>query len=169
MFRSLVVLVGVIATASAASAQDKKPGPKEVAAIRACASKNAEDVDAAEQRCVFRLVATPCTKRPDAGTTIGMADCYRVEQMIWDDDGRLANPSLADYKIPGLYDVPRLIEPIIFEDPDPTGPFGAKGVGEIAMAGVAPAIANALAQAAGIRLRRLPMTPERVVDALDGA
>ena len=89
------------------------------------------------------------------------------ERMVWDDDGRLANPSLADYKLPGLYDVPRLIEPIIFEDPDPTGPFGAKGIGEIAMVGVAPAIANALAQAAGIRLRQLPMTPERVVDALD--
>jgi CO/xanthine dehydrogenase Mo-binding subunit len=89
------------------------------------------------------------------------------EQMVWDDDGRLANPSLADYKLPGLLDVPRCIQPIILEDPDPTGPFGAKGIGEIAMVGVAPAIANALAQAIGIRLRTLPMKPERVVDACD--
>ncbi len=91
------------------------------------------------------------------------------EEMVWDDDGRLANPSLADYKVPGLYDVPRTIVPMIFEDPDPTGPFGAKGVGEIAMAGVAPAIGNAIADAVGVRLRKLPMTPERVSDALDAA
>jgi len=91
------------------------------------------------------------------------------EQLIWDDDGRLANPSLADYKVPGLYDVPSVIVPIIVEDPDPTGPFGAKGVGEIAMAGVAPAVANAIANATGARVRRLPMTPERVSDAIDGA
>jgi CO/xanthine dehydrogenase Mo-binding subunit len=91
------------------------------------------------------------------------------EEMVWDDDGRLANPSLADYKVPGLYDVPRTIVPMIFEDPDPTGPFGAKGVGEIAMAGVAPAIANAIADAVGVRMRKLPMTPERVSNAIDGA
>jgi CO/xanthine dehydrogenase Mo-binding subunit len=89
------------------------------------------------------------------------------EQMIWDDDGRLANPSLADYKIPGTLDVPPVIVPIIIEDPDPTGPFGAKGVGEISLVGVAPAVANAVAQATKVRLRRLPMTPERVVDALE--
>jgi CO/xanthine dehydrogenase Mo-binding subunit len=89
------------------------------------------------------------------------------EQMIWDDDGRLANPSLADYKLPGTLDVPPVIEPIVLEDPDPTGPFGAKGVGEISLVGVAPAIANAVAQAVGVRLRRLPMTPERVFDAME--
>jgi CO/xanthine dehydrogenase Mo-binding subunit len=89
------------------------------------------------------------------------------EQMIWDDDGRLANPSLADYKLPGTLDVPPVIEPIVIEDPDPTGPFGAKGVGEISLVGVAPAIANAVAQAVGVRLRRLPMTPERVFDAME--
>jgi CO/xanthine dehydrogenase Mo-binding subunit len=89
------------------------------------------------------------------------------EQLIWDDDGRLANPSLADYKLPGTLDVPPVIEPIVIEDPDPTGPFGAKGVGEISLVGVAPAIANAVAQAVGVRLRRLPMTPERVFDAME--
>jgi CO/xanthine dehydrogenase Mo-binding subunit len=89
------------------------------------------------------------------------------EQLIWDDDGRLANPSFADYKLPGTLDVPPEIVPIIIEDPDPTGPFGAKGVGEISLVGVAPAIANAIAAATGARVRRLPMTPERVLDALE--
>ena len=62
---------------------------------------------------------------------------------VWDDDGRLTNPSLADYKVPGILDAPAMIVPIVLEDPDATGPFGAKGVGEISLVGVAPAIANA--------------------------
>ena len=87
------------------------------------------------------------------------------EEMVWD-DGRLANPTLMDYKVPGALDVPPEIHTIIVEDPEPTGPFGAKGVGEPPLIGAAPAIANAIADAAGIRLRALPMTPERVLDAL---
>jgi CO/xanthine dehydrogenase Mo-binding subunit len=47
------------------------------------------------------------------------------EKMVWDDDGRLANPSLAEYKVPGILDVPPQITPIIIEDPEPSGPFGA--------------------------------------------
>ncbi len=50
--------------------------------------------------------------------------------------------------------------------PDETGPFGAKGIGEPPIVGIAPAIANAVAEATGVRLRRLPMTPERVLHAL---
>ena len=87
------------------------------------------------------------------------------EEMVWD-DGRLANPSLMDYKVPGVLESPLEIRTIIVEDPEPTGPFGAKGIGEPPLIGVAPAIANAIATAVGIRLRSLPMTPERVLDAL---
>jgi CO/xanthine dehydrogenase Mo-binding subunit len=89
------------------------------------------------------------------------------EEMVWDTDGRLANPSLAEYAVPGALDVPATIVPIIIEAAEPTGPFGAKGVGEPAMVGVAPAICNAVAAATGMRLRKLPLTAERVLDALD--
>ncbi len=85
--------------------------------------------------------------------------------MVWD-GGRLANPSLMDYKAPGVRDAPYEIRSIIVEDPQPEGPFGAKGVGEISLVGVPAAIANGIANAAGLRLRRLPMTPERVLGAL---
>jgi CO/xanthine dehydrogenase Mo-binding subunit len=91
------------------------------------------------------------------------------EQLIWDDDGRLSNPSFADYKVPGILDAPPTIVPIVLEDPDPTGPFGAKGVGEISLVGIAPAIANAVAAATGARVRQIPMTPERVLDGLEGS
>ena len=56
----------------------------------------------------------------------------------------------------------------VVEVPAPDGPFGAKGIGEAPVVAVAPAVANAIAAAAGVRLRRLPMTPERVWRALDG-
>jgi CO/xanthine dehydrogenase Mo-binding subunit len=87
------------------------------------------------------------------------------EEMVWD-TGRLANPSLMDYKIPGTMDSPPKINTILIEEPDETGPFGAKGIGEPPIVGIAPAIANALAHASGIHLRRLPMTPETVLGAL---
>jgi len=66
-------------------AQDRKPAKKEVDAIRACAAKYANDVFEAERRCLFNLIATPCTKRPEAKSNAGTADCYRREQAIWDD------------------------------------------------------------------------------------
>ncbi len=87
------------------------------------------------------------------------------EEMVWD-TGRLANPSLMDYKIPGTLESPPKINTILIEEPDETGPFGAKGIGEPPIVGIAPAIANALAHASDIHLRRLPMSPESVLRAL---
>jgi CO/xanthine dehydrogenase Mo-binding subunit len=73
-----------------------------------------------------------------------------------------------DYKIPDALDVPHDIVPILIEEaPEDTGPFGAKGIGESGIVGVAPAVANAIAQAVGLRLRRIPMTSERVLTALE--
>ena len=55
----------------------------------------------------------------------------------------------------------------MLEDPDPTHPVGAKGIGEPSLVGAAPAIANAIRNATGARVRALPMTPERVLDAME--
>jgi CO/xanthine dehydrogenase Mo-binding subunit len=107
-----------------------------------------------------------CEGQIQGGFVQGMGYAL-TEEMVWDDDGRLANPSLADYKMPGLRDSPAAIVPILIEEPEPSHPFGAKGVGEISMVGAAPAIANAVAAATGARLRRIPMTPERVLAVLD--
>ena len=91
-----------------------------------------------------------------------------TEEMQWDESGRLTNPTLMDYKVPTALDTPIEINPIIVEHPEPSGPFGAKGVGEPGLIGTAASIANAVARATGKRLHRLPMTPERVLDALIG-
>jgi CO/xanthine dehydrogenase Mo-binding subunit len=81
-------------------------------------------------------------------------------------DGHILNTNLVDYKIPTALDVPS-IESLIVESFEPTGPFGAKGVGEAPIVPTAPAIANAVADATGVRIYDLPLSAERVLAALD--
>lgn len=88
------------------------------------------------------------------------------EEMVWDGP-RLVNPSLMDYKIPTSADTPP-IHSIVIEDPEPSGPFGAKGAGEIGLNPVPAAIANALAQAVGGVSPAIPLTAERVLARLEG-
>ena len=76
--------------------------------------------------------------------------------------------NLHDYLIPSAGDVPR-IESILIEDPSPMGPFGAKGIGEQAVIPTAPAILNAIHYAIGIRMRRIPATPDRIREAIIGS
>ena len=88
------------------------------------------------------------------------------EEMAYDDEGQLLTGTFVDYAMPVAGQVPP-IETEIVEVPSPDGPFGAKGVGEAPVSGVPGAIAAAIAAATGgLRLRRLPMTPERVWRAL---
>jgi putative selenate reductase molybdopterin-binding subunit len=88
------------------------------------------------------------------------------EEMLYDDRGRLRNPSFRDYKIPSTLDMPRMTT-ILVPTYEPSGPFGAKSVAEIPLDGPAPAIANAVRDATGVRLHEIPMTPERVQRALE--
>ncbi len=88
-----------------------------------------------------------------------------TEELIFSDDGRLLNASLLDYKVPVSLDLPE-IKALIVESHEPSGPFGAKSVGEIAVDPIAPAIANAIYNATGVRMRVLPITPEKVIKAL---
>jgi CO/xanthine dehydrogenase Mo-binding subunit len=74
----------------------------------------------------------------------------------------------ADYRIPTTHDVPE-IETIFVERPDPKGPFGAKGLGECALIPTAPAIVNAIADATGVRITRLPAPRERILRSLEAA
>ncbi len=89
------------------------------------------------------------------------------EQYIYDKAGRLLNPSLTDYKIPTVKDIPHEIMPIFVETPHDKGPFGARGVAEHPMISVPPAIANAIFNGTGVRIKELPLSPERVFLALN--
>ncbi|MBI3075787.1 MAG: xanthine dehydrogenase family protein molybdopterin-binding subunit [Deltaproteobacteria bacterium] len=81
------------------------------------------------------------------------------------ENGRMLNPNFVDFKIPLITDIPP-IEAIIVESPAANGPYGAKGVGEPPVLPTAGAIANAVCAATGARVRDLPLTPERVLEAL---
>jgi putative selenate reductase molybdopterin-binding subunit len=89
------------------------------------------------------------------------------EEMPYDDSGRLLSTRFADYHLPAADEMPEL-QAILVPTYEPSGPFGAKAVAEIPMDGVAPAVANALYHAVGVRVRELPLTPERVWRALNG-
>jgi len=93
---------------------------------------------------------------------LGYAVC---EEMVYDEEGRLVNPSFRDYHIFRADEMPE-IRAILVPTYEPSGPFGAKAVAEIPMNGVAPAVANAIYAATGVRIRQIPFTPERVLKAL---
>ncbi len=87
-----------------------------------------------------------------------------MEEIVYE-DGRVVNNNWTDYKLPTIADVPE-IEAIIVEHPVEGGPFGMKGVGEAPVIPPPAALANAIYRAVGVRLRELPMTPEKVLRAL---
>jgi CO/xanthine dehydrogenase Mo-binding subunit len=91
---------------------------------------------------------------------------YALFEKMDFDAGQVTNASLADYKIPGIDDVPLALESVFVEGEQKGGPFGAKGLGESGTFGVAPAVANAIHDAVGVRLTNLPMTAESVYRAM---
>ena len=88
------------------------------------------------------------------------------EEYIYDQDGRLENPGFLDYRIPVCSDVP-MIDTVIVEVPNPRHPYGVRGVGETPIVPPMAAIANAVEHAIGIRFTELPMSPPRVLKAID--
>jgi CO/xanthine dehydrogenase Mo-binding subunit len=90
-----------------------------------------------------------------------------LEEMMYDEHGRLRNPSLLDYRQPTAVDIPD-IDAVLVQVPAPDGPYGARGVGEPSIIPAPAAIANAIADATGVRINETPMNPERVWRALHG-
>jgi putative selenate reductase molybdopterin-binding subunit len=93
---------------------------------------------------------------------LGYGHC---EEMAYDDKGELVNAALGPYHIYRADEMPWL-KAILVQTNEPTGPFGAKAIAEIPKDGVAPALANAIFDATGARIRRIPLTPQRVYQAL---
>ncbi len=87
------------------------------------------------------------------------------EEYIYDDDGRLQNAGFLDYRIPVASDLP-MIDTVIVEVPNPGHPYGVRGVGETSICPPLAAIANAVSNAAGVRMQVLPMRPSRILEAL---
>ncbi|MDA9673265.1 xanthine dehydrogenase family protein molybdopterin-binding subunit [Paracoccaceae bacterium] len=87
------------------------------------------------------------------------------EEYIYGEDGRLQNAGFLDYRVPVASDLP-MIDTIIVEVPSDSHPFGVRGVGETGIAPPLPAIANAVADATGQRLRHLPISPPKILKAI---
>jgi CO/xanthine dehydrogenase Mo-binding subunit len=105
-----------------------------------------------------------CRQQLAGAAITGMGQAM-FEEIAYD-NGQLINPNLVDYVLPSLGDMPPVIDSIAVEVPDCNGPFGAKGIGESALIPVAPAIANAIYDAVGVRIRDLPIKAEKIFLAL---
>ena len=105
-----------------------------------------------------------CVGQEEGATMMGIGHTL-FEQMVYD-SAQLVNSTLVDYRVPAFSDVPKEFETVLVENEDGPGPHGARGMGEGGLVSVAPAIANALARATGVRITELPLTPERVWRAL---
>ncbi len=99
------------------------------------------------------------------GALQGLGYSLKEELLFEKDSGKPLNPDFLDYKIYNFQDAPP-VQSIMMESNEPTGPFGAMGVGEHCINPVAGAVANAVYNAIGVRLYEIPMTPERVLKAL---
>ncbi len=135
------------------------------------------DVEVDQETGVVRVVRY--TASQDAGTAIhpsyvegqiqgGVAQGVGWalnEEYIYDSDGVMENPSFLDYRVPVASYLP-MIDAIIVEVPNPAHPYGVRGVGETGIVPPIPAVANAIHNATGCRLRDLPMSPIRVLDAI---
>jgi CO/xanthine dehydrogenase Mo-binding subunit len=104
-----------------------------------------------------------CEQQIEGSVIMGLSNTLLEEFKM--EKGRILNDTLADYKLATTMDIP-VIVPFLVETIHAEGPFGAKGVGEPAAAPTAPAIANAIFDAVGVRIKDLPITPEKVLWAL---
>jgi CO/xanthine dehydrogenase Mo-binding subunit len=104
------------------------------------------------------------TGQIQGGIMMGLG--YALSENLIFDQGKITNASFADYKIPTMRDIPSAT-PIIVEKNYASEPYGAKGVGEMSVFGIAPAIANAIAHATGVRIKDLPMSPEKLLAELN--
>ena len=87
------------------------------------------------------------------------------EAYVYNDQGVMLNSSFLDYRMPVALDLP-MIDTVIIEVPNPGHPFGVRGVGEASIIPPTPALANAIRDAVGVRMRELPMNPEAIVNAI---
>ena len=105
-----------------------------------------------------------CEGQDEGAAMMGIGHSL-FESIIYE-NGQIINSNLVDYRVPRFNDLPGEYESILVENADGPGPFGAKGMGEGGIIPVAPAIGNALAWSTGVRIKELPLTPERVWQAL---
>jgi CO/xanthine dehydrogenase Mo-binding subunit len=102
----------------------------------------------------------------DEGAAVMGLGHTMMEHLILDEQGRILNLGALDYRVPTIKDTPLELHSLLLENGDGPGPYGAKGTGESGILAIAPAVGSAVQEAAGVQIRELPLTPERVWVAL---
>jgi CO/xanthine dehydrogenase Mo-binding subunit len=102
----------------------------------------------------------------DEGCSLMGMGAARLEEVLFDETGRMLNANSLDYRVPTAADIPRHLESLFQEKADGPGPYGSKGIGESGILAVAPALCNAIRDCTGIRFYTLPLTSERIWRAL---
>ncbi len=105
-----------------------------------------------------------CIAQEEGAAMQGIGHTF-FEQLLYD-NGQLINPNLVDYRVPTFADVPEEFHTVLVENGDGPGPFGVRGMAEGGILSVAPSVCNAIDRATGVRIKDLPLTPERVWRAL---
>ena len=105
-----------------------------------------------------------CKGQLDGGAIMGLGDTL-YEEMVYR-DGQFLNGDPMQYRLPVIGDIPHQFHAVLVENCDGPGPLGSKGMGQTAISPVAPAIANAVFDATGVRIKDLPITPEKILHAL---
>jgi xanthine dehydrogenase molybdenum-binding subunit len=155
---------------------DWNKGVGNMSATYAYGTQGAEvevDTETGEVR-ILRLVAVhdvgkvlnPQTIKGQTYGALAQGIGYALIEQVLMEQGRILNPGFTDYKIPTVHEMDIPIDIEFVETDDEEGPFGAKGVGEPGLVPTAPAIANAIYDAVGVRVRDLPITPEKILAAL---
>jgi CO/xanthine dehydrogenase Mo-binding subunit len=110
------------------------------------------------------ILPAACISQEEGAAMMGIGHTL-FEQMIYQ-DGQLVNSTLIDYRVPRFSDLPKEFHTVLVENGDGPGPYGSRGMGEGGIFPVAPAVTGAVARGTGVRIRDLPLTPERVWRAL---
>jgi 4-hydroxybenzoyl-CoA reductase subunit alpha len=149
-------------------------GPSPAYSYTACAIQVHVDTDTGRVRPVKVWIAHDIGKcisrinvegQVEGGIYMGLGEAL-MEEMAFTREGLLRNAGLLDYKTPTVLETPE-IETFLIEDGDPEGPFGAKEVGQGPLLPVPPALVNAVYDAIGVRFDEIPVTPDKVLRALE--
>ncbi len=113
-----------------------------------------------------KIINPPAAEgQAEGGVVQGLG--YALYENLMREEGTVMNPRLSTYIIPSIMDVPAKLQTIFLEEPEPLGPYGARGIGEITLTPVAPAVLNAVHDAIGVRFSSIPLTPELILNALE--
>jgi len=131
------------------------------------------DTETGELRILRVVCADDVGKAINPQNVVGQIEGAVVQAVGWAtcenlivEEGRVLTPNLSTYLIPTIHDVPERVESIIVEQPDPRGPWGARGMGEMPFLPLAPALTAAIHEATGVWFDELPLTPERVLQGM---